>query len=319
MARDSDNGLFLVNQDGTGLQDLEVRLLHSGRTSFGESSKQVMKVGSTLYLSTYRPGPAADGSDSATPLLSLPWAGGIVTTLGSELGVPLYLWDVADGRAIATYWGPTADLRSFNGTPLSGTPFLGGPVETLYIGQASGRVLFSRRFPDDRYELASALPDASASATLGASALPSLLGVSTGPDPRLWRPGLGLGDRVIFRTLVGMQEEILSCLPDGTALRTLTQASGNKRVVAAWDSMLIYALAPEEGNEDLHAVNADGTGHVTLVDSGADEQFAFLQGDTVVFTRREGGIRNLYTVPLAGGTPTLLVASAADKNPVALR
>jgi hypothetical protein len=122
---------------------------------------------------------------------------------------------------------------------------------------------------------------------------------------------------VVFRKSVGGQDELCSCLIDGSSQKVISQGTGAKGLERVVGNVVIYR-SMNGGSGDLFAVNADGSNHVTLTTAPENESFFDMVGQTVIFKRvaAAGGV-SLYAVPVGGGTPKLLVTSAVELYPAA--
>lgn len=79
----------------------------------------------------------------------------------------------------------------------------------------------------------------------------------------------------------------------------------------AWisNNRLVWSKGVEGADQEIVAMNLDGTGFARLTDNAVDDKFPAVSkdGSTVAFIRKDGGANHsIYRVPSAGGAATLV-------------
>jgi len=306
--------LFLANLDGSGRQDLGVLVLSTGGTQVNglRSQMNIFESGGRTYFSTY------DQGTSTGTMFAIPLATGVIESMASAAGSWLVPWAVGNGRVIANRMGATDYLATIDGTSHTVTDFPNYRYSSYFAGTAQGKVLYTQQRSADwrDIDLASVNADGTNLTALATTPLTQVgFGGGLGTDPA--RVAVGVGDRVVFRKSVGGQDELGSCLIDGSSQKVISQGAGAKGLERVVGNVVIYRSV-NGGSGDLFAVNADGTNHVALTTAPGDESFFDMVGQTVVFKRvAAGGSVSLHAVPIGGGTPKLLVTSPVELYPAA--
>ena len=298
---------YLANLDGTGRQDLGLsRLIRSGWYNWENSSQLIFLSGDKAYASI-------SGAAGTFAVTSVSLATGTPET--AIIGpLPYYLWTVEGGRPIVTTTtdaGMTGTLFTVDPASHQATPFPGQGISTRFATTFQGKVVYTDQTSGTWTDvtLKAANLDGTAASTVALAPLHTVSEVNDAPLQGRFL--LKSGDRLVFRRSVTGQAEVCSALVDGTSPRTVSQGSGVKHLEAVAGTVLVYR-AVNGAQGDLFAVNADGTGHVTITNAPEDEAFVAMMGHDVVF-RRTGldGMIRFFTVPLTGGTPRLLVDTGA--------
>jgi hypothetical protein len=318
-SRDTSTGtvrdhLFVASLDGSGRQDLGILTLSTGGTQVNglRSQMSLFESAGRAYFSTY------DQGTSTGTMFAIPLATGVIETMASASGSWLVPWAVGNGRVIANRMGATEYLATIDGASHTVTDFPNYRYNTYFAGTAQGKVLYTQQRSADwrDIDLVSANADGSNLTALATTPLTEAgFGGGLGDDSA--RVALGVGDRVVFRKSVGGQDELCSCLIDGSSQKVISQGAGAKGLERVVGNVVIYRSV-NGGSGDLFAVNADGTNHVALTTAPENESFFEMVGQTVVFKRLSAaGAVSLHTVPLGGGTPKLLVTSPVELYPAA--
>ena len=318
-ARDTSTGtyrdhLYVASLDGSGRQDLGILQLNTAGTQVNglRSQMDLFQSGDRAYFSTY------DQGTSTGTMLAVPLATGVIETMASVAGAWLIPWAVTNGRVIANRMGSIDYLATIDAASHTVTDFPNYRYNSYFAGTAQGKVLYTQQRSGSwsDIDLVSVNADGSNLTTLATTPLTQVgFGGGLGDDPA--KVVVGVGDRVVFRKTVGGQDELGSCLIDGSSQKVISQGAGAKGLERVVGNVVIYR-SMNGGSGDLFAVNADGTNHVALTTAPENESFFDMVGQTVVFKRvSAAGAVSLYTVPLGGGTPKLLVTSSVELYPAA--